>query len=110
MEWEQCPGGVRYGGCRESPPWGSGEEPPIASHLGRPGKAMIPTISRNKASQSLHMCHFLCLENSHATHSTNSYSSFRTQCKSHFFGEALLDSSVFLTPQVSNAAMAPCAS
>jgi len=26
----------------QSPPWGSGEEPPIESHLGRPGKAVTP--------------------------------------------------------------------
>ena len=83
----------------QSPPWGSGEEPPIESHLGRPGKAVTPTVSRSKTSQGLYICHFLCLENSQATHSTNSYSSFRTQCKSHFFREALLDSSVFLRLQ-----------
>ena len=83
----------------QSPPWESGEEPPIESHLGRPGKAVIPTVSRSKTSQGLYLCHFLCLENSQATHSTNSYSSFRTQCKSHFFREALLDSSVFLRLQ-----------
>ena len=56
-------------------------------------------MSRSKTSQDLYICHFLCLENSQATHSTNSYSSFRTQCKSHFFREALLDSSVFLRLQ-----------
>ena len=83
----------------QSPPWGSGEEPPIELHLGRPGKAVTPTVSRSKTSQGLYICHFLCLENSQAAHSTNSYSSFRTQCKSHFCREALLNSSVFLRLQ-----------
>lgn len=51
------------------------------------------TVNSSKASQGL------CLENLNATYSTDSYSSFRAQCTSHFFKEALLDSLAFLRPQ-----------